>query len=172
MSRLYLTIKCRRFSFLKFIPRAIPMVSYSSLFMRRWTCISTGFFGVRRSTGSPSPSPSAALTSFSPRVYLPLQICQTLQHGSIQLNLLFLGFNQASHGGCNLGQVLLESPSIRIYVIISIIENFLPWNLLLARKNPGHHTHHGFSWLNQLLLYHTVLPGILLLEVSIILQTC
>ena len=102
LSRLYLTIICKRFSFPKFILRAIPMVFSSSPFMRRWTCISTGFFIIRWSTRSPSSSHSAALTAFSPRVYMPLQICQTLQHGRIQMMLLFLGFNQDSHGGCNI----------------------------------------------------------------------
>ena len=129
LSRLYLTIKCRRFSFPKFISRAIPMMSSSFPLMRRWTCISTGFFRIRWSTRIPSPSPSAALTAFWPwctpsRIYLFLQVCQTLQYGSIQLMLLFLGFNQASHGGCNLRRCPLESLSIRLYVLISITNIF------------------------------------------------
>ena len=51
-------------------------------------------------------------------VYLSLQVCQTLQHGNIQLMLLFLSFNQAPHSRCNIQRCLLESPSIRLYVII------------------------------------------------------
>ena len=97
--------------------------------MRIITWIPTGFFRIGWSTRSASPSPSAALTAFWPwctpsRIYLSLQVFQNLQYGSIQLILLFLGFNQASHGGCNLRQCLLESPSIRLYVIISIMEIF------------------------------------------------
>ena len=74
LSSLYLTIKCRRLSFLKFIPRAIPMVSFSFL-MRRWTFIPAEYFRIRWSTRSPSPSPSVAITGFltcciSSRVYL------------------------------------------------------------------------------------------------------
>ena len=38
--------------------------------------------------------------------------------------LLFLGFNEASHGGYNLERCPLESPSIRLYVIISILDIF------------------------------------------------
>ena len=107
LSSLYLTIKCRRFGFLKFIPRAIPIVSFSFPFTRIWTCIPAGFFRVRWSTRIPSPSPNAALTTFqscytSSRVYLSLQVCQNLQHWSIQLMLLFLRFNQDSHGSCNI----------------------------------------------------------------------
>ena len=34
--------------------------------------------------------------------------------------LLFLGFDQASHGGCNIWRCLLDSPSIRLNVIIPI----------------------------------------------------
>ena len=80
LSHLYITIKCRRFSFPKFISRAIPMVPSSFSFMRRWTCISIGFFRVRWSTGNPSPFPSAALTAFQSwctlsRIYLSLQVC-------------------------------------------------------------------------------------------------
>ena len=102
------------------------MVSLSFSFVRRRTWIPAGFFRVRWSTRSPSPSPSTALTAFwscgtSSRVYISLQVCRTLQHCSIQLMLLFLGFNQASHGGCNIWQCLLESPSIRLNVIISIL---------------------------------------------------
>ena len=75
------------------------------------------------------PSPSIAFTAFwsfrtSSKIYLSLQVFQTLQHCSIQLMLLFLGFNQASHGGCNISRFVLESPSIRIYVIISITDIF------------------------------------------------
>ena len=130
LSSSYLTIKGSRFSFLKFILREIPMVSSSSPFMRRWACIPTGSFRIRWSTRIPSPSPSAASAAFWPccissRVYIFLQVCQTLQYGSIRLMLLFLGFNQASHGGCNFGRCPLESPSIRIYVIISKL-NILP----------------------------------------------
>ena len=44
----------------------------------------------------------ANISATIPRVYLSLQVYQTLQHSSIQLMLLFLGFNQASHGGCNI----------------------------------------------------------------------
>ena len=66
LSSLYLTIKCRRFSFPKFISRVIPMVPSSFPFLRRWTCISTG---------NPSSSHSAALTAFwswctSSKIYL------------------------------------------------------------------------------------------------------
>ena len=61
---------------------------------------------------------------------LSLQVYQTLQHGSIQLMLLFLGFNQASHGGCNIWWCLLESPSIRLYVIISY-SNIFTHNIFL-----------------------------------------
>ena len=99
------------------------MVSSSFPLMRRRACISIGLFRIRWSTRSPSPYPSATLTTFWPwctpsRIYLFLQVCQTLQYGSIQLMLIFLGFNQAFDGGCNLGWCLLESPSIRLYVII------------------------------------------------------
>ena len=38
--------------------------------------------------------------------------------------LLFLGFDQASHGGYNIWWCPLESPSIRLYVIISITAIF------------------------------------------------
>ena len=74
LSHLYLTINSRRFRFPKFISRAIPMVP-SSFLMRRWTCIPTGYFRIRWSTGSPSSSPSAALTAFwswctSSKIYL------------------------------------------------------------------------------------------------------
>ena len=38
--------------------------------------------------------------------------------------LLFLGFDQASHGGYNIWYFLLESPSIGLYVIIFVTEFF------------------------------------------------
>ena len=92
---------------------------------RRRIRTSSGSSDSKESSGdTSSSSPSTTLTTFwfwctSSRIYLSLQAYQTLQHGSIQLVLLFLGFNQASHGGCNIWWCLLESPSIRLYVIIS-----------------------------------------------------
>ena len=152
------------------------MVCYSFPFMRRWTCISTGFFRVRWSTGSPSPPPSVALTAFwtwctSSRIYLLLQVYQTLQHGSIQLMLLFLGFIQASHGGCNVLRCLLESPSIRLYVIISnsdIFSHRISCTLVGIPSIISIMGSHGWTTT----YFTTALLGILPLKVTMILQTC
>ena len=99
LSSIYLAIKRRRFSLLKFIPRAIPMVPLSLSLVRRKAWIPTKFFWVRWSTRSPSSS--SFVTTLTTlwfyytwsKDYLSLQVCQTLQHSSIQLMLLFLGFN-------------------------------------------------------------------------------
>ena len=96
---LYLPIEGRQPCILKFITWMVLVASIFLILVRRRTWTTSGSFRFRWPTRRSLSSFSIALTSFwsyclVPRVHLPMNVCQNLQHG-FQLILLLQSLNQS-----------------------------------------------------------------------------